>query len=130
MIGLDTNVLVRYLTQDEPKQAAVANKLIEKKLSPQDPGVITLVTLIELVWVLESCYDQSKSAIDSIIHELLTTRQLLVENPEAVYHALNKFAEGTADFSDALIVAVAEQIGCQSVVSFDKRAQTVGMTLI
>jgi len=99
-------------------------------LSPQDPGIITLVTLIELVWVLESCYDQPKSVIESVIHELLTTRQLLVENPEAVYHALSKFAEGTADFSDALIVAVAEQLGCQAVVSFDKRGQTVGMTLL
>lgn len=130
MIGLDTNVLVRYLTQDDAAQAGIVNEMIEKTLSPQSPGVVTLVCLVEVVWVLESCYDQDKAAIETVLQGLLTTRQLLVENSEVVWQALKKFSQGTADFSDALIMASAENLGCKAVMTFDKRARSVGMTLL
>ncbi|MDP1931285.1 MAG: type II toxin-antitoxin system VapC family toxin [Gammaproteobacteria bacterium] len=130
MIGLDTNVLVRYLTQDDAAQAGIANEMIEKELSPQNPGVVTLVCLVEVVWVLESCYDQDKAAIEAVLQGLLTTRQLLVENSEVAWQALKKFSQGSADFSDALIMASAEHLGCNAVMTFDKGARSVGMTLL
>jgi len=130
VIGLDTNIIIRYLTQDDPEQARAVNALFETILTPQTPGLITLITLVEVVWVLESCYEQPKAAIEAVIHGLLTTRKLQVENAAAVYLALESFSHGTADFSDALIVASARQMGCESIVTFDRKAQSVGMTLL
>ena len=130
MIGLDTNVLVRYLTQDDQEQANKANKLIEQQLSTHKPGYITLITLVEIVWVLESCYGQSKSEILNILHALLTTKQLLIEQADIVYLALKRFTSGSADFSDALIATLSENNGCRTVFTFDKKAASVGMELL
>ena len=74
MIGLDTNVLVRYLTQDDKAQAAAATRFIEKTLTPETPGFISLVALVEVVWVLETCYHCTRQDIAAIIERLL--RQL------------------------------------------------------
>ena len=130
MIGLDTNVIVRYITQDDPKQAAKANKLIETSLSAHNPGYITLVTLVEIVWVLDSCYEQSKDSILNVIHALLTTRQIVVERADSVYIAMKRYGSGKANFSDAVISVVAENDGCDSMVTFDKKAVSVGMVLL
>jgi predicted nucleic-acid-binding protein len=130
MIGLDTNVLVRYLTQDHQEQADKANKLIEQQLSAHQPGYITLITLVEIVWVLESCYEQSKSEILAVVHAVLSTKQLLVEQADIVYLALKRFANGHADFSDALIATLSENSGCHVVFTFDKKAVSVGMELL
>ena len=130
MIGLDTNVLVRYLTQDDQEQANKANKLIEQQLSVHKPGYITLVTLVEIVWVLESCYGQSKSEILDVLHAVLTTKQLLIEQADIVYLALKRFINGRADFSDALIATLSDNNGCHVVFTFDKKAASVGMELL
>ncbi len=130
MIGLDTNVIVRYITQDDSKQAAIANKLIEKNLSARKPGYITLVTLVEIVWVLDSCYEQPKESILNVIYALLTTRQIVVERADSVYIAMKRYRSGKADFSDAVISVVAENDGCDSIVTFDKKAVSVGMVLL
>lgn len=130
MIGLDTNVLVRYLTQDDRKQSAKANALIEEELTAQSPGYITSITIVEVVWVLESCYDQSKEGILDVLHALLTTKQLVVERADKVYLAMRRFSKANADFSDALIAVMSEQEGCNRIVTFDKRAVNVGMELL
>ena len=130
MIGLDTNVIVRYITQDDSKQAAKANKLIEKSLSARKPGYITLVTLVEIVWVLDSCYEQPKESILNVIYALLTTRQIVVERADSVYIAMKRYRSGKADFSDAVISVVAENDGCDSIVTFDKKAVSIGMVLL
>ena len=130
MIALDTNVIVRYITQDDSKQAAKANKLIEKKLTARKPGYITLVTLVEIVWVLDSCYQQPKASILNVIYALLTTRQIVVERADSVYIAIQRYRSGKADFSDAVISVVAEKDGCDSIVTFDKNAVSVGMVLL
>jgi len=130
VIGLDTNVVVRYLTQDDAVQASRVNTLFETVLTTQTPGVITLVTLAEVVWVLECCYAQPRTAIAEVIQALLSTRNLLVENASAAFLALRAFSEGSGDFNDALIVVTARQLGCDKVVSFDKKAQSVGMTML
>ena len=130
MIGLDTNVLVRYLTQDNQEQANKANRLVEQQLSAHQPGYIALITLVEIVWVLESCYEQSKSELLDVLHAVLTTKQLLVEQADIVYLAIKRFANGHADFSDALIAALSENNGCHVVFTFDKKAVSVGMELL
>lgn len=127
MIGLDTNVLVRYLTQDDPIQAAIANKLIEDQLTSRNPGFIASIVLIEVIWVLETCYDQTKEAIQEVVNALLTTKQLVVDEADLVYLATKRFYNGNADFSDALIAVIGEHRGCSSVLSFDKKARSVGM---
>lgn len=130
MIGLDTNVVIRYITQDDPAQAKKATVLIEKGLSQKQPGFITLISLVEITWVLESCYGQSRTNILSVIQALLTTKQLVVENADIAYIALKRCRATQGDFSDALIAAVAEKAGCSKVMTFDRKAKAIGMTLV
>lgn len=130
MIGLDTNVLIRYLTQDDKKQATSANKLIDNELNSSNPGFITLISLVEIVWVLESCYSQTKKEIIEVLHSLLTTKQLVVESADMAYLALKRYAVGNADYSDALIAVISENQGCSSVVTFDKKGNSVGMKVV
>lgn len=127
MIGLDTNVLVRYLTQDEPQQAAIVNQLIEDQLTVSNPGFIPAIVLVEVVWVLEACYQQTRAGIQAVVTALLTTKQLVVEQADLVYLALKRFSNSAADFSDALIAVICEHRGCTSIVSFDKKAHSIGM---
>lgn len=130
MIGLDTNVVIRYLTQDDPKQSAIANRIIEQELTEKNQGYITLISLIEIAWVLESCYEQTKDDLINVLDLLLTIKQISIEKTDLVYLALKRFRTGTADFSDALITLVCEDAGCKRIVSFDKKAVTVGMEKI
>ena len=130
MIGLDTNVVIRYLTQDDPKQSAIANRIIEQELTEKNQGYITLISLIEIAWVLESCYEQTKDDLINVLGLLLTIKQISIEKTDLVYLALKRFRTGTADFSDALITLVSEDAGCKRIISFDKKAVTVGMEKI
>jgi len=130
MIGLDTNVIVRYITQDDPVQARKATRFIETKLSAVEPGFITLITLVEIAWVLESCYDQDTPKISNILQTLLTTRQLLIEKSDVAYLAMKRCTTAHGDFSDALIAVISEHAGCARVVTFDKKARSVGMELL
>jgi predicted nucleic-acid-binding protein len=131
MIGLDTNIVIRYLTQDDASQATEATVLIEGTLSPDNPGYLTLITLIEITWVLESCYSQSRAEILNVLNSLLTTKQLVIERADTAYLALKRCQEHPkSDFSDALIAILSEQVGCSTVFTFDKNAKSVGMTLL
>lgn len=127
MIGLDTNVLVRYLAQDDRAQAAVATTLIENQCSIESPGFVGLVVLAEVVWVSESSYAASRTDVAEIVKRLLSIRQLVVQDAEVVWQALRQFESGRADFGDCLIRRGAEAAGCDKTMSFDRRA---GMTLL
>lgn len=130
MIGLDTNVVVRYLTQDDKKQAAITNALFEKELSEKNPGFITLITLVEITWVLESCYEQEKANLLAVIASLIAIKQLVIERSDLVYLALKRYESGKADFSDAMIAVIAEDNGCEKIVTFDKKAASIGMDVL
>lgn len=131
MIGLDTNVVVRYLTQDDPKQAAAASRLMENTLTAQEPGYISLIVLVEIVWVLVSCYAVERAQIAAILENLLTTMQVRVEAAELVWRAMRRFSETQADFSDALIVECCQTAGCSKTVTFDRAAASImGMELL
>lgn len=130
MIGLDTNVLVRYIMQDDTKQAAKATKLVES-LSPDAPGFVTLVSVIELVWVLSSCFDLSREQISHALAALLRAKQLVVDQADQVVRALRTYSTSTADFADCLIERTASSAGCAKTMTFDVAAsKQAGMTLI
>lgn len=128
MIGLDTNILVRYLAQDEPRQAARATRLIEGELSDREPGYISLVVLVETCWVLKRIYGATPAEQRSTVRGLLDARQLVVESRVAVGRAIDAAVAG--DFADALISELAREAGCIRTVTFDRRAAKVGMTVI
>lgn len=122
MIGIDTNVLVRYLTQDDAEQSRVASRFIEQVITPDNPGHITGITLCELAWVLSECYDADRARIKAVIEGLLSSKQLSVESPELVWGALRDWTEFGSDFSDALIGRLVLDRGGVSTVTFDRAA--------
>ena len=134
MIGLDTNVLVRYLTQDDPDQALLATQLIETRLSDKEPGFISLVVLVELYWVLERLYGARPAEIVDTIADMLDVTQLQFQERETVQSALEDWRlrkTSKAQLPDVLIAQLARKFGCTQVVSFDKAAvRSAGMTLL
>jgi predicted nucleic-acid-binding protein len=122
MTGLDTNVLVRYLTQDDPVQSSKAAELIERRLSEQKPGFISVVTMAETAWVLERAYGLADSDIAATIERILQVDVLVVESEQEVFTAMIALKEGRGSFADALIVALGEKAGCARTVTFDRRA--------
>lgn len=122
MIGLDTNVIVRYLTQDEPRQSAASTRLFEQVLSVDRPGFVSLITLCEVGWVLAESYGADKRRFHSVVEGLLGSRQIVVEESDLVWRALSAWQKSSAEFSDVLIGEVSLARGCERVVTFDKAA--------
>lgn len=128
MTGLDTNVLVRYLAQDDAAQSAQATALIEGDLTERAPGFISLVVLVECCWVLKRLYAASPADIRSTVADLLDIAQLVVEQRELVAAALTRLGSGAGEIADALIFEIATRAGCQRIVSFDRSAVRLGMS--
>ena len=122
MKGLDTNVLVRYLVQDDPRQAAVATRFIETQCSDESPCFIGQIVLCELAWVLESNYGQSRAEISAVIEQLLQVGQLEVMEPDVAWRALDDYKNSNADFPDHLMARINESQGCEVTLTFDKKA--------
>ena len=130
MIGLDTNVLVRYIMQDDAKQSPKATRLIES-LGTENPGYITTVSIVELYWVLTSSYELTAAQAAQALEAVLRTKQLVVERADQVMRALRLLGDGKADFADCLIERAASGAGCTQVLTFDNKASKyAGMTLI
>jgi len=130
MIGLDTNVVVRYLTNDDPAQTTAAVKVIDS-LSADAPGFLSMIVVVELVWVLEISYRFKKSEIEQILETLLRSKELVIERAEVVFQALRKFSAGRADFADCLIERCGHAVECQYTVTFDRNAASAaGMKLL
>lgn len=130
MIGLDTNVLVRYIVQDDPRQSPSANRLVES-LSAESPGFVTVVSVVELCWVLMSAYGLDRQQWCAALEGLLRTKELVVERADVVWQALRLFQGSTADFADCLIERFASAAGCTKTMTFDRGAAASGrMTLV
>jgi predicted nucleic-acid-binding protein len=130
VIGLDTNILVRYIAQDDAIQSPKATALIEQ-LSDDEPGFIALVSIVELVWVMQSCYAATKPETVAILDKLLKIRTLCVENADVVFNAVRCYARSNADFADCLIERSAHRANCSHTVTFDeKAAKSAGMQLL
>jgi len=122
MNGLDTNVLVRYVTQDDAAQAQKATKCITSACTANDPCQIDRIVLCELVWVLEPGYGYSRDQIGEFMESLLHTRQFEFKSRDASLAALRHYRQGKADFADALIGAANRNTGCETTFTFDRKA--------
>ena len=122
MIGLDTNVLVRYMAQDDPNQSKIATDFIERRLTHSDPGFISIVAMTETAWVLQRAYGLSGAEVARAIERTLQTDVLVVENEQEIFTATVALREGRGSFADALIAALGARAGCSATVTFDRRA--------
>jgi predicted nucleic-acid-binding protein len=130
MIGLDTNILVRYFVKDEPEQSRKAVNLVHG-LSPAEPGWVALATMLELFWAVSRIYRVDKAGLIRILETLLSSRDMIVERDETVREALGRYRMGSADFPDCLIAASARAAGCARTVTFDRiAARDAGMELL
>lgn len=126
MIGLDTNVLVRFLVRDDVEQAERARVLIEGRRA-EDPGFISLIVLVELTWVLRRTYDISASDVTAVIARLLDASCFVLQEADLVRRALRS----TAELADVLIAELGSAAGCRTTVTFDRLASRhPAMTLI
>jgi predicted nucleic-acid-binding protein len=130
LIGLDTNVLVRYFTGDDPAQSHGA-RAVMNTLSIDEPGWVGLATILELVWVMKSVLRLDRTAIAGMIHRLLAGDSIIVEQAQTIEVALRCYRLSKADFADCLIAASARAAGCSKTVTFDRlAARDAGMELI
>lgn len=122
MIGLDTNILVRYLTQDDPVHSPRATELIERRLTIDNPGFISVVAMTETVWVLERAYRFADSDVAAAVEGLLQAMVFVVENEVEVFVAMTALREGLGSFADVLVGALGEKAGCSVTFTFDPKA--------
>ena len=122
MIGLDTNVLLRYLVQDDPVQSPRATEIITHRLSEEEPGFVSLITILEVVWVLKSLYRRSRQEVANDIEMVLAADTLEVQNEQEVYHAVVALRNRTGSFEVALIGALGIWKGCSATLTFDEKA--------
>ena len=129
MIGLDTNVLIRYLVADDAEQAAAARSLIES-LTAEHPGFICREVAVEMVWVLERAYRLTREQISDVLMKLLATDSLVLETPDDVARAASKYRRSAAGFSDLMILAAAQRQRALPLHTFDRQlARMTGAVL-
>lgn len=120
MIALDSNVLVRWLVQDDPKQVRRVKRLFERLEKDDEAAFISDVVLAETVWILEASYGAGREEVAASLREMLRAKQLAFSADDRIHRALEAFEEGRADFSDYLIQAIANDRDCETVYTFDK----------
>jgi predicted nucleic-acid-binding protein len=122
MIGLDTNILVRYLTQDEPVQSRKATELIEHRLTEESPGFVSIVAMVETVWVLDRAYGFAAHEIAAAVERMLQVDVLVVENEQEVFTAMIAVKDEKGSFADAVIAALGARSGCSRTLTVDLKA--------
>jgi predicted nucleic-acid-binding protein len=130
MIGLDSSVLIRYLTRDDPKQAESAQRLINS-FTEVEPGFISLVALVETLWVLRRHYKHERATINQLVDRLLGYNDIVIQESEALEWALSLAEMGGGDIPDLLISILGINMGCTHTATFDRRAAAIpGMELL
>ena len=122
MLGIDTNVLVRFLVRDHEAQFERARRLIKREVGAQEKVLISLLVLLETEWVLRSRYGLQKNQIADAISGLLEATELELEDEPSIEEALYLWKDSAADFADCLIVAHHRRLGCRATATFDARA--------
>ena len=122
MIGLDTNILIRYLTQDDPGQSAKATEIFEHRLTPKNPGFVSVVAMVETAWVLDRAYGLAAQDIATAVERLLQVEVLAIENEQEVFTAMVALKQGRGSFADALIAELGARAGCMRTLTFDQKA--------
>lgn len=120
MIGLDTNVLVRYLVQDDPAQTRRANALINGALDRGDRCAIGIIVLCELVWVLRDAYGQDRATIGATLEQILEAVEFVVEASDLARQALADYRQAPGDFADYVIGRRNRSTGCDETATFDR----------
>jgi predicted nucleic-acid-binding protein len=122
MIGLDTNLIIRYLAQDDPVQSPKATYVFEQRLTEQEPGFISVVAIVKTAWALERVYSLAGGDIAAAIERMLQVDVLVVESEQEVFTAMIALKEGRGSFADALIGALCAKAGCVCALTFDQKA--------
>ena len=122
MIGLDTNVVVRLVVGDDPGQTERAKRFVRRRCTPDSPGFISNIVLVELVWVLTRAYGFQGADIVNAIQALLAGADRVVEDPDAVRGALEDQKSDRADLVDSLLGRITRARGCEATATFDRRA--------
>ena len=122
MTGLDTNVLVRYFAQDDPIQSKRANEIMERRLTEDEPGFVSLVTMVETAWVLSRVYGLSDAEIAAAVEGMLQAGTLVIQNEQEVFTAVAALRAGRGSFADALVGALGIWAGCSYTLTFDRKA--------
>jgi predicted nucleic-acid-binding protein len=124
MIGVDTNVVVRYLVEDDERQTKRAEALFRRAVAKGETIFVSDLVLCEIVWVLESVYRVQRSEIADLLENLMRARQVDVGDADLAHRALDAYRAGKGDFADYVIRERALSAGCGSVVTFDKQLWT------
>ena len=122
MKAIDTNVLIRFLTGDDPKQAKIVYSAFKKAESEKSTLYISLLVVLEMIWILESVYDVSRAEILDTIHDLLLMPIFRFDQQTAIRQFVRSAHGNTSDLSDLLIAHSAYANGCETVLTFDKKA--------
>lgn len=131
MIAIDTNVLLRYVLDDDERQVRAARRLIDERCSPDSPAFVHEVVVAELVWVLKPRGEDEREEIARALRELLENAHLAFRDFEVMSAAVDAFEQGPADFADYLIAAAAQAIGAETIYTFDRKAaQSPACTLL
>jgi predicted nucleic-acid-binding protein len=120
VIGLDSNVLIRYFVQDEPGQARRADALIHDALDRGDRCAVSLIVLCEIVWVLRDSYRQDRATIAVTIEQILDAAEFVVEDSDVARQALGDYRRGPGDFADYVIGRRNLAAGCEKTATFDR----------
>jgi len=130
LIGIDTNILVRYLAQDDMIQSVIAERLVGS-FTQDDPGFVSQIVLVETVWILTRIHKIPRHSIVDMLKALLHSNELVFEGRETILAALSTFRNTKADFSDALIAHNNSRAGCEKTFTFDRNAANIkGMRLL
>ena len=121
MTGLDTNIVLRYLLQDDPRQSPLANRVVEGQLTTENPGFINIVAILEIVWVLRSLLKRTPAEIAAHLEQLLAADTLNVQNENQVFEAAFALKCGTGEFEDVLLGAIDAWKGCAHTLTLDRR---------
>ena len=122
MLGVDTNVLVRYLVGDDQSQYERARRLIHRQEDIGEPLLVSLLVLLEMEWVLRSRYGLTKPDIVAAFSSLLQTAEVVFEDEPAVEHAIYVWKDSRAEFADCLINARHRRLGCRATATFERKA--------
>jgi predicted nucleic-acid-binding protein len=122
MLGVDTNVIVRYLNRDDRPQYERARRLIDSEVTKGEPVLVSLLVLLETEWVLRSRYEMAKPEIVAAFSALLETADLSFEDEPSVETAIYSWKDSAAEFADCLIEARDRKLGCRATATFDGKA--------
>ena len=122
MIGLDTNFLIRYLVRDDPSQYERARRLLRRAVEGGEPVMVSLLTLLEMEWVLRSRYASSKEDIAATISSLLDAAEPTFEDEPSIEEAIYLWKGSSTDFADCLINARNRRLGCRTTATFYRKA--------